>query len=126
VKLDNLVHIAHNVQLGKNCLLCAQVGVAGSTSIGEGAILGGQAGLVDHLDIGDHVKIGAQAGVIKSVKANETISGYPARPHKLAMRREAMLSRLDKMYELVKELKDRVEKLERDIADEKRRSERIE
>ncbi len=123
VKLDNLVHIAHNVKIGKGCLLCAQVGIAGSTTIGEGSVLGGQAGLVDHLEIGDHVKIGAQSGVIKSVKSNETISGYPARPHKKALKREAMLSRLEKMYDIMKELRERVSKLEREIAHEKRKSE---
>ncbi|MFQ6103789.1 MAG: UDP-3-O-(3-hydroxymyristoyl)glucosamine N-acyltransferase [Candidatus Glassbacteria bacterium] len=123
-KLDNLVHIAHNVKIGEDSILCAQVGIAGSTRIGKGAVLAGQAGLVDHLEIGDRVRIGAQAGVTKSVKDNETISGYPARPHKIAMKREAMLSRLDKMYGLVKELKRRVEKLEREIADEKEGRER--
>jgi len=124
VKLDNLVHIAHNVQIGENSLLCAQVGIAGSTKIGKGSILGGQAGLVDHLDIGEYVRIGAQAGVTKSVKDHETISGYPARPHKLALKREAMISRLEKMYVLIKEFGKRIEKLERDVSDEEHRGER--
>jgi len=124
VKLDNLVHIAHNVQIGENSLLCAQVGIAGSTKVGKGSIMGGQAGLVDHLDIGNYVRIAAQAGVSKSVKDNETISGYPARPHKHALKREAMLSRLEKLYGMIKGFSRRIEKLERELYDEKPRGER--
>jgi UDP-3-O-[3-hydroxymyristoyl] glucosamine N-acyltransferase len=125
VKLDNLIHIAHNVGIENDCLLCAQVGIAGSTKIGQGSVLGGQVGVVDHVEIGHHVRIGAQAGVTKSVRAMETISGYPARPHKLALKREAMLSRLERMYGMIEELKSRIDELEREMADEKRKSERI-
>lgn len=121
-KLDNLVHIAHNVRIGENCLLCAQVGVAGSTRIGRGSILGGQAGLVDHLAVGEFVRIGAQAGVTKSVRDRETISGYPARPHTIALRKEAMLSRLERIYGAIRNLAKRVETIERELTHDGRRN----
>jgi len=124
VKLDNLVHIAHNVQIGENSLLCAQVGIAGSTTLGKGTVLGGQAGLVDHLEIGNYVRIAAQAGVSKSVKDNETISGYPARPHRHALKREALLSRLEKMYDMIKAFGKRIDILEGEVRDEKQRGKR--
>jgi UDP-3-O-[3-hydroxymyristoyl] glucosamine N-acyltransferase len=124
-KLDNLVHIAHNVQIGENGLLCAQVGVAGSTRIGRRVVIGGQAGLIDHLKVGDFVRIGAQAGVTKSVEDGETVSGYPARPHRIAMKKEAILSRIVKMYDTIKHLTKRVETIERELTDDGRRSEHL-
>jgi UDP-3-O-[3-hydroxymyristoyl] glucosamine N-acyltransferase len=124
-KLDNLVHIAHNVRIGEGSLLCAQAGVAGSTSIGKGAILGGQAGVLGHLTIGDFVRVGAQAGVMKSVKDRETLSGYPARPHRVAMRKEAILSRLERIFDTIKNLTKRVETLEKELIDDRRRSEHL-
>ncbi len=110
-KIDNLVHIGHNVTIGENCLLVAQVGIGGSTKIGRNVTLAGQAGLVDHLDIGDNVKIGAQAGVIKSIPPNTVVSGYPARPHKDAMK---VYAATQKLPELMKRLKELEEKLRRD------------
>jgi UDP-3-O-[3-hydroxymyristoyl] glucosamine N-acyltransferase len=93
-KIDNLVHVAHNVRIGKHCLIMAGVGIAGSTRIGDGVVLAGQAGLAGHLEIGDGARIGAQAGVISSVPANASYSGYPARPHREALRAQAALYRL--------------------------------
>jgi UDP-3-O-[3-hydroxymyristoyl] glucosamine N-acyltransferase len=101
-KIDNLVQVAHNVTIGPGSALAAQAGVAGSTRLGKGVRLGGQAGLVGHLRIGDGASVGAQAGVIGDVAAGETVSGYPARPHREAMRVEATLRRLP---ELVKRLR---------------------
>ena len=80
-KIDNLVHIAHNVRVGEHCVIVAQVGVAGSVDIGDGAQLAGQAGISGHLSIGAGAKIAAQAGVIGDVPAGAVYSGYPARPH---------------------------------------------
>lgn len=107
-KLDNLVQIGHNVTIGENCILVAQVGIGGSTNIGDNAVLGGQAGLVDHLNIGDNVKIGAQAGVTKSIPPNVTVSGYPARRHQDAMRIYAATQKLPELLKRVKKLEEKL------------------
>ncbi|HSE28502.1 MAG TPA: UDP-3-O-(3-hydroxymyristoyl)glucosamine N-acyltransferase [Gemmatimonadales bacterium] len=93
-KLDNLVHVAHNVRLGRHCLVMAQVGISGSTRLGDGVIVAGQAGIGGHLVVGDRVRVGGQAGVTASVPARGDVSGYPARPHREQLRRDAALSRL--------------------------------
>jgi len=85
-KIDNLVMIGHNVEIGAHCLIVAQVGIAGSTRIGNGVILAGQVGIIGHLDIGDHVTIGAQSGVAHDIPAGKTYLGSPAREHGEAMR----------------------------------------
>jgi UDP-3-O-[3-hydroxymyristoyl] glucosamine N-acyltransferase len=103
-KIDNLVQIAHNVVIGENSVLAAQVGIAGSTKVGRGVRFGGQAGLVGHLRIGDLASIGAQAGVIGDVPAKETVSGYPARPHREALRIEAELHGLAELRRRVRAL----------------------
>jgi UDP-3-O-[3-hydroxymyristoyl] glucosamine N-acyltransferase len=82
-KIDNLVQIAHNVEIGPLCLIVAQVGISGSTKLGMGVVAAGQVGIVGHLEIGDGVRIGAQSGVSNDVAAGETVSGYPARSHAL-------------------------------------------
>jgi UDP-3-O-[3-hydroxymyristoyl] glucosamine N-acyltransferase len=103
-KIDNLVHIAHNVRIGEKCLLMAQVGVAGSVVVGDGAILAGQAGISGHLSIGAGARVAAQAGVFGDIPAGESWSGYPARPHREALRASAatfklagMMRRLEKL-----------------------------
>ena len=78
VKIDNLVHIAHNVSIGENTVIAGQTGIAGSTSIGNNVMIGGQVGIAGHLKIGNQVKIGAQAGVTKNIDNNISISGTPA------------------------------------------------
>lgn len=93
-KIDNLVHIGHNVRIGEDCMIVAQVGIAGSSEIGRGVQLGGQSGIAGHLTIGDGARVAAQAGVIGDIPADETYSGYPARPHADAMRASAALFRL--------------------------------
>jgi UDP-3-O-[3-hydroxymyristoyl] glucosamine N-acyltransferase len=79
-RIDNLVQIAHNVRIGKACVIVAQVGISGSTTLGNYVIAAGQAGLTGHLQIGDRVKIAAQAGVMRNVTADETVAGSPAVP----------------------------------------------
>lgn len=93
-KLDNLVHVAHNVRIGENCLLMAGAMVAGSSRLGRGVILAGQAGVINHLEVGDGVRVAAQTGVISSIAAGEEVSGFPARPHREHMRAMGALYRL--------------------------------
>ncbi|MFQ5689581.1 MAG: UDP-3-O-(3-hydroxymyristoyl)glucosamine N-acyltransferase [Gemmatimonadota bacterium] len=93
-KIDNLVHIGHNVEIGRNCMIVAQVGIAGSVRVGERVALGGQSGISDHITVGDGARIAARAGVIGDVPEGATYSGYPARPHRQALRSAAMLRRL--------------------------------
>ncbi|MDD5686440.1 MAG: UDP-3-O-(3-hydroxymyristoyl)glucosamine N-acyltransferase [Elusimicrobia bacterium] len=104
-KIDNLVQIAHNVQIGENSIIVAQVGISGSTKIGNGVTIGGQAGFAGHITIGDGAIVAAQAGVIGNVQSKETVSGYPARPHKQAMRIYALIQRLPELFEEFKKLK---------------------
>ncbi len=92
-KLDNLVHIAHNVQIGRNCLVAGQVGIAGSSVIGDRVQFGGQAGIADHLTIGDDARIGAKAGVMRNVPAGETWGGYPAKLMRAWLKETAIAAR---------------------------------
>ncbi len=114
-KIDNLVHIGHNVQVGENTLIVAQVGISGSTRVGKGVQIAGQAGLVGHIKIGDDSTIGAQAGVTKSVPPHTLVSGYPARPHRLAKRIAACQNRLPHLFKRVKELEAAIRGLEEKI-----------
>ncbi len=93
-KIDNLVHVAHNVRLGRNCVLAAYTGLSGSTVVGDGVAFGGKAGVADHLTIGSGASIGASASVFKDVPAGETWTGFPARPLKRWLRETAWLSRM--------------------------------
>ena len=93
-KIDNLVQIAHNVTIGRNCVLAAHTGVSGSVVIGDGCMLGGRVGISDHITIGAGARLAAAAGVIKNVPAGESWGGTPARPMSRWMRETAMLARL--------------------------------
>lgn len=93
-KIDNLVHVAHNVRIGRLCLIMAQVGIAGSARIEDGVIVAGQAGIAGHHTIGAGARVAAQAGVFGDVPAGGTWSGYPARPHREALRAQAALFKL--------------------------------
>ena len=93
-KIDNLVHVGHNVRVGRLCLLMAQVGIAGSVHIGDGCILAGQVGVSGHHTIGAGARLAAQAGVFGNIPAGESWSGYPARPHAVSLRAQAALFKL--------------------------------
>jgi UDP-3-O-[3-hydroxymyristoyl] glucosamine N-acyltransferase len=103
-KIDNLVHVAHNVRIGKLCLLAALVGVAGSTRIGDRATFAGQSGVSGHLSIGSGVTITAQSGVVTDVPDGEMWGGFPSRPHKETLREYAALSRLPEFMRRVERL----------------------
>ncbi len=94
--IDNLVQIAHNVRLGKNCVICAQVGIAGSTVVGDGVMMGGQVGVVDHVKVGDGARIAAMSGVMRNVEQRAVLGGIPALPIKAWHRQTIGLARLFK------------------------------
>lgn len=106
-KIDNLVMIAHNVRVGRLCLIVAQAGIAGSTRLGDGCIVGGQVGVQGHAHIGAGARLGARAGVLGDVPAGETWSGYPARPHREALRAQAALFKLAGFIRRLEQLLDR-------------------
>ncbi len=118
VKLDNLVQIAHNVEVGENTVMAAQVGIAGSTKVGKHCMFGGQVGLSGHIVIGDEVKIGAQSGVIKNIKPQDEILGSPAIDAKGFFRSSAVFARLPEMYRTMGQLQREIEELKKRITKE--------
>ncbi len=111
-KIDNLVHVGHNVTIGFSTIIIAQTGIAGSVTIGNGVILAGQAGVKDHVTIGDGARVGAQGGVISDVPAGVTVSGYPARPHRDKMREHAATAALPEYLKRIRDLERRLADLE--------------
>jgi len=112
-KIDNLVQIAHNVIIGENTVLAAQVGISGSTELGKNVVLAGQAGLVGHIHIGEGSKVGAQGGVTKDIPPHTEVSGYPAREHSMARKICAATTRLPDLLKDFRSLQQRVEALEK-------------
>jgi UDP-3-O-[3-hydroxymyristoyl] glucosamine N-acyltransferase len=112
-KIDNLVQIAHNVIIGQNCLIVAQVAIAGSVTIGNNVIIAGQAAVVGHVSVGDNCIVMAQSGVNKDLPAGTAVWGTPAKPADLARKISACVQNLPKMHESLRELKKKVEELER-------------
>jgi UDP-3-O-[3-hydroxymyristoyl] glucosamine N-acyltransferase len=112
-KLDNLLQIAHNVEIGHNTVIAAQSGVSGSTKIGNNVMIGGQVGIVGHLTIADGSKINAQSGVSKSLKnPGQVVTGSPAHDFTSALRSQALMRKLPELEKRVKELEELVKKLE--------------
>jgi UDP-3-O-[3-hydroxymyristoyl] glucosamine N-acyltransferase len=107
-KIDNLVQIAHNVEIGHHCLLVSQVGVSGSTKLGNGVILAGQVGVVGHIELGDGVQVGAQSGVANKVAAGQTVLGSPARDLHDAKRIYAAIGQLPELVKRVRKLEERL------------------
>lgn len=105
-KIDNLVQIAHNVVVGKHCLIVAQAGISGSTRLGNYVTLAGQVGVVGHIEIEDKVVVGAQGGVTKNLAAGQAYWGFPVQPMKEALAEIALVRRLPKLYARVKRLED--------------------
>jgi len=111
-KIDNLVQIAHNVRIGKCCLVAGQVGIAGSSRLGDGVVLGGQAGVGDHLKIGDGAMVGGGSAVIGNVPSGKQVWGAPAYDTKEQLRNIGLVKRLPKIVEQLREVVDKVQKLE--------------
>jgi len=112
VKIDNLIQIAHNVEIGENTVIAAQVGISGSTKIGKGVMMGGQSGTIGHLTIADGIKIAARTGITKEFKeAGITLSGYPAREQSAFLRAQVAQKNLPALEKRVKELEIMVQQL---------------
>lgn len=115
VKLDNLVQIAHNVEVGANTVMASQVGVAGSTKIGEWCMFGGQVGIAGHITIGDKVNLGAQSGVPGSLKANQQLIGTPPMEMKPYFKSQAIFRKLPDMYKEMSALRKELEELKQQL-----------
>ncbi len=110
-KLDNLIQIAHNVEVGHSTVIAAQAGVSGSTKIGNGVMIGGQAGIVGHIQLGDGAKVNAQSGVSKSIDAGKAVTGSPAHDYTAALRSQALSRNLPMLEKRIKELETLVRQL---------------
>jgi UDP-3-O-[3-hydroxymyristoyl] glucosamine N-acyltransferase len=112
VKIDNLIQIAHNVEIGENTVIAAQVGISGSTKIGKGVMMGGQSGTIGHIVIADGIKIAARTGITKDFKeAGITLSGYPAREQSAFLRAQVAQKNLPALEKRVKDLEIMVQQL---------------
>jgi UDP-3-O-[3-hydroxymyristoyl] glucosamine N-acyltransferase len=110
-KIDNLVQIAHNVEVGSHTVIAAQTGISGSTKVGQGVMIGGQVGIVGHIKIGDGAKINAQSGVSKGIEPGKAVTGSPAFDYTSALRSQAAARRLPELEKKVKELESQLEQL---------------
>ena len=111
-KLDNLVQIAHNVIVGKDCCFAAQSGIAGSTTLGDRVNIAGQSGVIGHLTLGDNIVIYSKSAVTKDMPSGSHLSGIPARPHKQELRLQAYMRRIPDLLQELSELQGRIEELE--------------
>jgi len=111
-KIDNLVQIAHNVTIGKNSIIIAQAGIAGSTEIGDFVTLAGQVGIVDHVKIESGTMIGAQSGVLGSLPKG-VYSGSPVMPHREWLKAQVIFTKLPELYKKVRELEEKIKELDR-------------
>ena len=114
VKLDNLVQIAHNVEIGTNTVMAAQCGIAGSTKVGENCMFAGQVGVAGHISIGNNVIIGAQSGVPNSVASNQTILGYPAQNSREFAKQVVMIKKLPELNQTIKQMQRDINSLKND------------
>jgi UDP-3-O-[3-hydroxymyristoyl] glucosamine N-acyltransferase len=112
-KIDNLVHLAHNVVIGENCFLVAQTGIAGSAKVGNNVTFAGQSGSVGHITIGDNCVFAGRAGAASDVPANSFFAGFPARPHKEWLKGEAGMRKLPELLKKVQAMEKRLAELEK-------------
>lgn len=111
-KIDNLVQIAHNVKIGKRCIIVAQVGIAGSSTIGDGCILAGQVGISDHVEIEPGTIITAQSGVMPGRVEKGVFSGYPIMPHREWLKATAVFQKLPEIHRKLREIEEKIAKFE--------------
>lgn len=114
-KLDNLIQVAHNVEIGSHTVMASQVGIAGSTKIGEWCMFGGQVGVAGHIQIGDHVNVGAQSGIPGNTKSGSSLMGYPAIEPKQFARSSAVFKKLPDMYSELGRLQREIEELKKQL-----------
>lgn len=110
-KIDNLVQIAHNVQIGPHCIIVGQTGVAGSVHLGTGVVLGGQTAVRDHITVGDGAVAAARSAIANDIPPRQLVSGMPAFPHRQSLREQAALRRLPELIVQVRQLHEEVERL---------------
>lgn len=116
-KIDNLVQVAHNVQIGRNCILCGQVGLSGSVVVGDRVILAGQMGAADHMRIEDGATVGAQAGVMSPVHTGEVVVGSPAIPQRDFFRTQAAARHLPEALRTLRQLEREVKQLRQEVTE---------
>jgi UDP-3-O-[3-hydroxymyristoyl] glucosamine N-acyltransferase len=104
-KIDNLVQVAHNVQIGKNCVIVAQVGIAGSTKVGNNVQIGGQSGIIGHIQIGNNVMVASQSGITKNIKDDKQVGGNPMTSINSSLKIKVLMKKLPKIYKDLKTLK---------------------
>ena len=109
VKLDNLIHIAHNVEIGENTVIAAQTGISGSARIGKHNMIAGQVGMIGHIETADNVVIIAQSGVSKSISKSGTYFGSPAKEHRTALKIEGAIRSLPELIDRVKKIEDSIQ-----------------
>jgi len=110
-KLDNLIQVGHNAEIGNSTVIAAQAGISGSTKIGNGVMIGGQAGIVGHIQLGDGAKVNAQSGVSKSIEPGKAVTGSPAYDYTSALRSQAITRKLPELEKRVKELETLIKQL---------------
>lgn len=116
VKLDNLIQIAHNCEIGRNTVMAAQVGIAGSAKLGEGCVLGGQVGIGGHITIGSHSQIGAQSGIISNTPEGSEVMGSPAYPVKNFFKSSIIIPKLPDMYRQLNALEKEIRELKKQLS----------
>ncbi|MFM2139546.1 MAG: hypothetical protein RJA57_1853 [Bacteroidota bacterium] len=110
-KLDNLIQIAHNVEIGQHTVVAAQAGISGSTKVGNNVLIGGQAGIVGHIHLGDGARVNAQSGVSKSIPAGKAVTGSPAYDYTAALKSQALTRKLPDIEKTILQLKREIEAL---------------
>jgi UDP-3-O-[3-hydroxymyristoyl] glucosamine N-acyltransferase len=117
-KIDNLVQIGHNVDIGEDCIFVSQVGIAGSTKIGQHCTFGGQAAVAGHLTVGDNVMIGGRGGATNNVASNQVLSGVPLIPHKQWLKASMSFAKLPEMRKELQHLTKRLAELEAQLKED--------
>jgi len=112
-KIDNLVQIAHNVQIGPHSIIVGQTGIAGSVKLGTGVVLGGQTAVRDHITIGDGAMVAARSAIANNVPAKATVSGMPALPHRQSLREQAAFRRLPELIVQVRKMQEEIDRLKK-------------